>query len=166
MTPFKKLLPIALFLIAVFGSTQFVLAQKLDSTKELAIKNLVDNQQYVFYAESVIPMSGRQRFLTSDYAVAVGKDTVVSDLPYFGKAYSAPIGSTDGGIKFTSTKFEYKVTPRKKGGWDINIKPTDISDVQQLTLTVYKNGTAYLNVNSTNRQSISYNGHISERKSR
>ena len=86
MTPFKKLLPAALFLIAVFGSTQLVLAQKSDSTKELAIKNLVDNQQYVFYAESVTPMSGRQRFLTSDYAVAVGKDTVVSDLPYFGKA--------------------------------------------------------------------------------
>lgn len=166
MKAFKKLAPAVVFLIALLVSTQLVFAQKPATEKELAIQTLVDNQQYVFYAESVSPMSGRQRFLTSDYTVEVSKDTVVSYLPFFGKAYAAPIGSTDGGIKFTSTNFEYKITPRKKGGWDINIKPKDVSDVQQLSLTVYKNGTAYLSVNSTNRQSISYNGHISEKKSR
>lgn len=166
MKAFKKLAPAVVFLIALLVSRQLVFAQKPATEKELAIQTLVDNQQYVFYAESVSPMSGRQRFLTSDYTVEVSKDTVVSYLPFFGKAYAAPIGSTDGGIKFTSTNFEYKITPRKKGGWDINIKPKDVSDVQQLSLTVYKNGTAYLSVNSTNRQSISYNGHISEKKSR
>jgi hypothetical protein len=166
MKALQKLVPAVLFLMVLLGSTQIVAAQKSDSTKEQAIKALVDNQQYVFYAESVSPMSGRQRFLTSEYTVAISKDTVVSELPYFGKAYSVSPGSTDGGIKFTSTKFEYKVSPRKKGGWDINIKPKDISDVQQLFFTVYKNGSAYLSINSTNRQAISYNGHISERKSR
>lgn len=166
MKAFKKLVPAVVFLIVLLVSTQLVFAQKTATEKELAIQTLVDNQQYVFFAESVSPMSGRQRFLTSDYTVEVSKDTVVSYLPFFGKAYAAPIGSTDGGIKFTSTKFEYKITPRKKGGWDINIKPKDVSDVQQLSLTVYKNGTAYLSVNSTNRQSISYNGHISEKKTR
>ncbi len=166
MKSFKKSLSIPIFLIAFTMSTQLLLAQKLTTTKEVAIKKLVENQSYIFYATSVTPLSGRQQFLTSEYTLDVAKDSLVSYLPYFGKAYAMPIGTTDGGIKFTSTKFDYKITLRKKGGWDINIKTKDVSDVQQLTLTIYTNGTSYLNINSTNRQPISYNGRISERKSK
>jgi hypothetical protein len=141
-----------------------VVAQKKLSAKETAIKNFLDSRRYVFYAESVNPSSGRQRFLTSEYKVTVLKDSVISDLPYFGRAYTAPVGTTDGGIKFTSVDFDYTITPGKKGRWDINIKPKDGQDVQNMTFTIYDNGKAYLNVNSNNRQSISFNGHIGNAK--
>lgn len=74
----------------------------------------MENQAYIFYATAVTPLSGRQQFLTSEYTLDVSKDSLVSYLPYFGKAYAVPIGATDGGIKFTATKFDYKMTPQKK----------------------------------------------------
>jgi len=141
-------------------------AQSTKPSAKLVAKSLVDSQQYVFHAQTVNPMSGRQRFLTTDYTVIVSKDTIMTDLPYFGRAYSAPINPSDGGIRFTSTSFDYKVTPRKKGGWDITIQPKDARDVQLLILSIFDNGRADLRVNSINRQPISFNGYITDVKKR
>ncbi|MDB5277136.1 MAG: hypothetical protein JWR61_2091 [Ferruginibacter sp.] len=159
-----KLLPFFLFLMLFMCIQIVVTAQQKVAAKETTIKNLLDNQRYVFYAESVIPSSGRQRILTTDYTVTILKDSIISDLPYFGRAYAAPIGNTDGGIKFTSVDFDYSINRRKKGGWDVNIKPKDGQDVQNMSLTIYDNGKAYLNVNSNNRQAISFNGRITNIK--
>jgi hypothetical protein len=46
----------------------------------------------------------------------------------------------------------------KRKEWIIVINPREPVDVRELTLRVFKNGSASLMVNSTNRQSISYNG--------
>ena len=132
MKTFKGILPFLLFMEVFTGNTNIVIAQKKVPAKEVEIKNLLDSQQYIFYAQSVIPSSGRQRFLTSEYTVTISKDTIVSYLPYFGRAYSATIGSTDGGIKFTSVDFDYKISERKKGGWDISIHPKGGQDTQKL----------------------------------
>ena len=113
-----------------------------------------------------MPMSGRTRQLTSDYDVKITKTQVVSYLPYYGRAYTAPTDPSQGGIQFTSKDFDYTVTPRKKGGWDIQIKPKDYRDVQQFNFNVTESGYASLQVTSTNRQSISFNGYITANKAR
>ena len=135
-------------------------AQKDADAKEVAIKNIVDSQRYVFYAQYANPQGGRQRNLTTEYTFRVSKDTIISDLPYFGRAYSATYGSAEGGISFTSTDFDYKIAPRKKGGWDIAIKPKDIQGGQEMTMTIFTNGTASLQATSNIRQPISFNGYI------
>jgi hypothetical protein len=132
--------------------------------KKAAIKNMVESQQYIFKAQFASPMTGQQRSLTSDYDVTVSKSTVTSYLPYFGRAYAAPIDPSQGGIKFTSTKFQYIQEPGKKDGWDITIIPKDASDVQKLYLHISGNGYATLQVSSINRQPISFNGYIEENK--
>ena len=130
--------------------------------KESAVKNLVESQNFVFKAQTVQPTNGRTRQLTSEYDLKVLKDSIIAYLPYFGRAYSPPVNPSEGGIQFTSTEFEYKKTNRKKGGWDIQIKPKDARDVRQLDLSVFKNGSATLGVNSNNRQSISFNGYVAD----
>lgn len=130
--------------------------------KEDKIKRIVAEQNYVFVAQFVNPQNGRTRSLnTLDYTVTIKKDSVVSYLPYFGRAYSAPINPSAGGITFTSTKFDYVNSP-KGSKWQILIKPKDASDVQQMYLDIFDNGNATLQVTSTNRQGISYNGYITE----
>lgn len=131
--------------------------------KEAAVKAMVEAQRYVFKPQSANPQRGRTMQLTTEYTVKVSKDTIVSDLPYFGRAFSAPIDPTKGGIQFNSTKFDYQQIPIKKG-WQITIKPTDVSDVQQFFLTIFNNGSATLQVTSTNRTPISFNGYVVERK--
>ena|SRR5215471_3223073 len=129
-------------------------------TKDTAVvKKMVADKHYVFKAETVMPMGGTTRHLSTDYDVKITKDTVQAYLPYFGRAYSAPIGQSEGGIIFLSKNFEYTVTD-KKGGWDITIKPKDVRDVQQLNFSIFNNGSTNLNVTSTNRQPISFGGHI------
>jgi hypothetical protein len=132
--------------------------------KEARIAAMVDSQTYVFKAQSATPLSGRLKQLTSEYDLTVTPTVVVSDLPYFGRAYTSPIDPSQGGIQFTSKNFEYTKTPRKKGGWDVLIKPKDVSDVQQMILTIFENGYGTLQVISTNRQQISFSGNITRVK--
>jgi len=137
-----------------------------EAEKTARIKSLIDSQNYVFKAQSAMPMSGRTRQLTSDYDLTVTHSQVVSYLPYFGRAYTAPIDPSQGGIQFTSKDFDYTVTEGKKGGWNVQIKPKDYRDVQQLSLSISSSGYATLQVTSTSRQAISFNGIITAIKTR
>jgi hypothetical protein len=127
---------------------------------ESAIKSAVESGQFVFHAQTALPMSGTSRQLTSEYDVKVSKEVVVSSLPFFGRAYSLPYGSTEGGFNFTSRKFDYSVSNRKRGGWQINIKPKDVADFREFSLLVSKTGYGSLQAVSNNRQPISFTGYI------
>ena len=151
----------SLLMLLALGSLLPAWAQ---DDKEAATKKLVESRRYMFIPQSAMPLSGRVRQLTPDYNLVITKDTLNSYLPYFGRAYQAPINTTDGGIQFVSTSFEYTTSPRKKSGWDISIKPKDAGDVQQMQLSVSETGYASLQVISTNRQAISFNGYITEVK--
>jgi Domain of unknown function (DUF4251) len=128
--------------------------------KAAALKSLVESGNYVFKAQSAMPMSGRVRQLTDDYTLKITKEKVACDLPYFGRAYTAPMDPSQGGIRFSSAVFDYTITPGKKDGWQVLIKPTDYRDVQQLALSITSSGYATLQVISTSRQQISFNGII------
>jgi hypothetical protein len=127
------------------------------------VQKIIEAKNYIFRAETVNPQIGGSRVLTSDYDLTITPDTIIAYLPYFGRAYTAPINPSEGGIKFTSTSFAYSATKRSKS-WEITIRPKDADDVQQLFLDIYDNGNANLRVSSMNRQSISFTGHITEGK--
>lgn len=146
-------------LIAVTLVPEAGFAQK-KKNKKAAITQAVASRNYIFKAQTALPQAGSSRPLTTDFDLRVSKDTIVSDLPYFGRAYTAPMNPSEGPLQFTSTNFEYSVTDRKKGGWDVVITPKDMQDPRQLTLTIFDNGTASVIVTSYNRSPISFNGYI------
>ena len=156
--------------LLIFSSPFVTFAQSKTEDKKAAklaaIKNMVESQNYVFKAQTVLPMSGPTRQLTTDYDVKITKQSIISYLPYFGRAYSAPMDPTKGGIQFTSKDFDYTLTPGKKDGWSVLIKPKDYRDVQQMTLTISSTGYASVQVTSTNRQPISFNGTVVAPKSK
>ena len=123
------------------------------------VQRIVDSKKYIFKAQTAYPLTGQSRQLTSDYDLTITPNSVTSYLPYFGEASIAPIDPTDGGLKFTSTNFEYKTTKSNKG-WEISIRPKDTRDVQDFSLTIFDNGNASLTVNNARRQSITYSGYI------
>jgi hypothetical protein len=153
--------------IAAFGpvSAQNQKAQK-NAKKAAEIKQLIESPNYAFQATYMYPNGGGQRYLTSTYDVTVSRDTVDSYLPYFGVVYSgAGYGSSsDNGVKFTSTKFNYTADVKKDGSYQISIKPTDTNGTTQMLLDVFPNGNANLSVISINRERIRYDGYIKERK--
>lgn len=156
-----KTLIFVLFCIAAVACSQPKESQI--NASDQGIGRMIKDQEYAFIARSVLPTGGRLIQLTSNYDMQVSKDSVIAFLPYFGRAFTAPIGGTNPGIQFTSADFNYRVSERKKGGWQILIRPKDVQDIQQLNLTVSEGGSASLQVTSNNRQPISYNGVIEER---
>jgi hypothetical protein len=146
------------------ASAQNTDKQQKEAAKETSIKNLVDSQRYVFIAQTATPLSGRTRQLTSQYDLRVKKDTITAFLPYFGRAYTAPIGATEGGIKFNSKDFQYTLKEGTKGGWDVYIQTKDANDTYRLNLSISKSGYATLQVSTNNRQPISFYGYISKLK--
>ena len=155
----KNIINRLLFVAALAITFQAAQAQE---DKKDKIRDLIESQQYVFTAQSMIPTRGGLRYLTSGYDLAVSKDTVEAFLPYFGRAYMAPVDPLGGPLKFTSTDFKYEISKGKKGSWEIIIKPKDIRYGEQLYLRVFENGSATLRVVSNNRDPISFNGYISK----
>ncbi|MDR3711690.1 MAG: DUF4251 domain-containing protein [Puia sp.] len=160
-----KAFVILLFGLALLAWHPPVMGQDSKKAQKAArITALVDSQTYVFKAQTATPLSGQLRQLTYGYDLTVTPGSVVSYLPYFGRAYTAPVNPSENGIEFTSKDFEYTKTPRAKGGWDITIKPKDVRNVQQMILTIFDNGSGTLQVLSTSRSQISFNGNITSIK--
>lgn len=150
----KHILITALF--AAFISFQL---HAQDTTRD--IKMLLDNKTFTFRPTTMTPVSGRFRPITdAGYLLQVKGNTLIAYLPYFGRAYQAPVNSADAGINFTSENFNYVVTEGKKESYNVSISTKDRTFNSTFNLTVYKDGTAYLQANSTDKQQISYNGTI------
>jgi hypothetical protein len=128
------------------------------------ISSMINAENFTFVAERVNPLRGSSRILTSSYDVIVKKDTLNCYLPYFGRAYQAPIDPSKGPIDFKSYNFTYSVTLKNNDEWQVFIKPKDQQDVQQLLFQIFGNGSATLNVVNTNRDPISFYGHVEKSK--
>lgn len=125
----------------------------------------IEKPGFTFTAVNAQPMRGRTINLTSEYTLRVSKDTIDAYLPYFGRAYTAPMNPSDGGIRFRSTDFVYKSEQKKNGMYEIVIEPKDVDNNNMLRglllrLSVGVSGYGTLNVQSTNRQNISFYGTI------
>lgn len=168
MKRFFVLKTILFLTLAVITSTglfaQETKAQKKQD-KAAQIKSLIDSRNYVFVAQNAFPMGGRMRNITPDYNLTVSADSVVSYLPFFGRAYtSTDYGASKSPLDFKTKSFDYDAKPGKKDGWSITIKPKDNKGVQSMNLTVSSEGYASLQVTSTDRSAMSFNGYITERK--
>lgn len=162
---FKTFLRVTLALF----SLSFLLIRCSSTKKAVAlndndVKNIVDSSQFTFVAERMNPLRGRNRILTSYYDVEVKPDTLSSFLPYFGRSFQAPMDPSKSPLEFHSYNFTYKVTQKNPDQWQVFINPKDRQEIQQLMFTIFNNGTATLNIVSTNRDPISFYGHIQRNK--
>ena len=127
---------------------------------EGAIQQAITSDRWIFIAGQAMPQGGRSRILNTRYTVLCKKDTVISALPYFGRAYSAPIGETTSPLDFTSTDFTLTKSEDNKGRWNITIKPNDHRDVQSYTFTLFTNGSAQMSAQMNSRSTISFSGSV------
>lgn len=108
-------------------------------------------------------MRGQAVSLTSPYTLEMRGDSVISYLPYFGRAYSVPYGGGNG-LRFERTTTDYTCTYDKKGTARIKFAARTDDDTYRFNIQIYPNGSASINVTPTNRQNISYQGELAPRK--
>lgn len=167
----KKIGFLALAVIAFRANAQ---------TDKATTARIVNEKNYIFVATSAIPVNsaavndillkmpgngggGVVNLAGNGYDVRLNKDSLIAYLPYYGRSYIAPVSNDDNGYKFTATDFTYDEVKTKKG-WDISIRTKDVRDNTRLQLSISEKGYASLTITSNSRQSITYNGYLSEVK--
>jgi len=171
MSKLKTLCAIAFTFFSVTAMAQ---------TDKATTAKIVEAKTYTFVARSATPLNvqdisavmsripgniqggGTINLNETYYDVKVTPDSIVAFLPYYGRAFSAPIGQNEGGVKFNSKKFSYKNTKGKKRGWNILIETKDAKENFRLVLSIGDEGYATLSLNSNAKQSITYQGYLKE----
>lgn len=91
---------IMLLILFIAGTGIFTLqAQNREERKELkeqTVKEKIESENYRIDINTAYPRRGRMIPLTSIYSVTIRNDSVFSQLPYFGRAYSIPYGGGQG----------------------------------------------------------------------
>ena len=129
-------------------------------SKEGAIKELIKSGNYKIEVSIAYPRGGASVPLTSSYSLEVRNDSVISYLPFYGRAYSIPYGGGDG-LNFKSSLDEYEVEPNpKKEKYEIKMKTRTSEDTFRFNLDIFFNGSSRIDVIMQNRESISYSGKI------
>ena len=132
--------------------------EKKEQKKE-AVKKLIESENYKIDVNIAMPMRGRSIPLTSSYSLEIRNDSVISYLPYYGRAYSIPYGGGDG-LNFKAVLKEYSMKMDKKGNAVIEFIARNPEDRYEYRVKVFPNGSASIDVNMQNRQSISFQGEL------
>lgn len=127
------------------------------------IKELIDSKRFTIDVNRAIPMRGRTINLTSPYSLEMRGDSVISYLPYFGRAYSVPYGGGDG-LRFEKSITDYQASFNKKGTAQIQFRTRSDDDTYAFNMQVFSNGSATINVTPVNRQSITFHGELAPKK--
>lgn len=159
---FTALLP-ALIFYACGSAQTAVEKEKLAAD----VRNAVEMPGFTFKATYAYPTGYRSIYLSPYYDVEVSSDTVKAYLPYYGRAYRAPMNPHEGGYRFTSTDFEYRTDQgKRKGNWNVVVTIRDLDRPVTFRFDIWENGTARLDVNDTDRQPISFQGDLVFKESR
>lgn len=132
-----------------------------DLKKYEAMKSLVENGELSFEANTAFTQSGRRiDLVTNPNNLTLDGETSTGDLPYYGIIHSASF-SEDYGINFKNENTEYSIKYNdKKQKIIIKFRAQNNTESFNLTLTISGDGYASLNINSSHRNLINYNGHV------
>nr|WP_315151408.1 DUF4251 domain-containing protein [uncultured Flavobacterium sp.] len=136
--------------------------QKLAKQKE--VETILDSKEFEFVGDRAYPQSGRSIDLTtnSNY-FQLKNDSIHSEMPFFGRAYSGVGYGSGGGLDFKGPIKDYSIEKSKKK-YLIKANVRGQSDSYSVLLTVFFDGGASLNINSNNRAPINYSGRIEKLK--
>lgn len=151
------------FLMAITINTASAQTKKetREKTKAAEVQKLLDSKRFSFKAQTAQPLRGGTINLTSDYELVIKKDSLQSYLPFFGRAFTAPMNPTESPLIFNTTNFNYSAASGKKGAKNITVEIKDQNaNVRRFYLSISGQGYATLQVLNSNRDPISFNGYI------
>ena len=123
------------------------------------VKSALTERNYKISVDRMYPMKGGSKNVSYGYSVEVRNDSLISYLPYFGRAYSVPYGGGKG-LNFSERIGSYEEALLKNGKHHIEIGVTNEEDTYLYTIDVFDNGSSTIAVQSRQRESISYSGKI------
>ena len=122
------------------------------------VRKAVETGNFTIDIDRMYPIRGMSKTV-SNYSIKVKDNVLNSYLPFFGQAWRVPYGGGHG-LSFEAPVLNYSVANNGKDGYEIRIFVKTDEDEHLYRLTLFDNGRASLDVQSGNRDRISYTGEM------
>ena len=123
------------------------------------VSEALASRHYTINVLMMYPQRGRAVNLTTNYSVEVKGDSLISYLPYFGRAYNVPYGGGKG-LNFIAPITGYQTETDRKGMTRVVLTTENEEDRYQYVLEVSSSGDSYIQVQSRQRDFIRYSGRM------
>lgn len=123
------------------------------------VSEALASRHYTINVLMMYPQRGRAVNLTTNYSVEVKGDSLISYLPYFGRAYNVPYGGGKG-LNFIAPITGYQTETDRKGMTRVVLTTENEEDRYQYVLEISSSGDSYIQVQSRQRDFIRYSGRM------
>ncbi len=157
----RNSLCLLVFLLSVTSCTTLSSVERAerDARVAQAVEKILSERCFTVNVRMMYPRRGKAVNVTSEFSLQVEGDTLVSYLPYYGRAYNVPYGGGKG-LNFTAPIQDYQVSKGRKGNTQIVISVNNGEDILTYNLDIFANGSASIDVFARERESISYSGQL------
>ena len=127
---------------------------------ELQVADSVHAKTFTINVNYVEPQNMMvAHYLTSDYSVRLQGDSVISYLPYFGRAYRADYNNTQQSpLTFSSCAQQVTIKRGKHKSYTVYFKVNNATEMFEYYVDIFPNGSASVNVSSSDRTPIGFSG--------
>ena len=118
----------------------------------------VETGNFTIDIDRMYPIRGTSK-MVNNYSIRVKDNVLISHLPFIGQAWRVPYGGGHG-LNFDAPVLNYSVVQNRRDGYEIRIFVKTDEDEHLYLLTLFDNGRASLDVQSGNRDRISFSGQM------
>ncbi|MGO3183686.1 MAG: DUF4251 domain-containing protein [Aequorivita sp.] len=123
------------------------------------IPEMLNSKTFEFIANTVFPMGGTPKNLVgSGYSVSFTPEMIISNLPFYGRAYTGMTMGRDKGMRFEGAPENFTISDGSD--YDINVTVEGESDTYSISMSVSVSGYATLSISSNDRGTITYQGEV------
>lgn len=141
------------------AQNETIKAQLASRTVQSDIQALLASKNFEFAANTMLPLGQPPKNLVgSDYSVTFSPEMIVSNMPYYGRAYSTIMGR-DKGMRFKGAPEIFTVSA-DGGAYGVQATVKNETDTFSISLVVEKSGFVTLGITTADRQSVTYQGEV------
>lgn len=135
--------------------------QALSAQIASQISDSIEAKTMQFTFDYVTPMRFPPHYLTTNYTVRLQGDSLESYLPYFGQAYRSNLANNDRSpLSFNGKADDIVIKHGKKNDFAVSFRTSNDTEQLEYSLRIFPNGKVTLNVNSSDRETISFEGQM------
>ena len=122
------------------------------------VRQAVETGNFTIDIDRMYPLRGTSKTV-NNYSITVKDNVLISHLPFIGQAWRVPYGGGHA-LNFDAPVANYTAVENGRDGYEIRIYVKTDEDEHLYRLTLFDNGRASLDVQSGNRDRISYSGQM------
>ncbi|MBR1464505.1 MAG: DUF4251 domain-containing protein [Prevotella sp.] len=126
---------------------------------EKKVNEMLDNRHFKIEVDMMHPLNYPSKSLSTYFSMEIRNDSILSYLPYLGRAYQVPYGGGKA-LNFEAPIRQYQESFPKKHMRRIELSTDNGEDILFYSIEVFANGNSTIHVQSRNRQSISFDGEM------